>query len=68
MVGKTSRSEILWTTRGILTLQTLKASCPSDMHSRFYECSKLKKWMCELRMHVFANPVTYVCYAHTVPC
>ena len=59
MIGKTSGSKIFWTNRGIVGLQSLKVSCLSDMHSRFYEFSKLKKWMCELctflqiRSHIF---------------
>ena len=32
----------------LVALQSLQVSCLSDMHSRFYESSKLKKWMCEL--------------------
>ena len=57
MIGKTSRSEICYIDRGIVALQSLQVSCLpdiksiytlADMHSRFYESSKLKKWMCEL--------------------
>ena len=48
MIGKTSGSNIFWTNRGIVALQSLQVSCLSDMHSRFYDSSKLKKWMCEL--------------------
>ena len=48
MIGKTSGSKILWTNRGIVALQSLQVSCLSDMHSRFYDSSKLKKWICEL--------------------
>ena len=39
---------MIWTNRGVIALQSLLVSCLSDMHSRFYESSKLKKWMCEL--------------------
>ena len=48
MIGKTSESKIFWTIRGIVAQQSLQVSCLSDMHSRFYEYSKLKKWMREL--------------------
>ena len=48
MIGKTLRSEICWANRGIVALQSLQVSYLSDLHSRFYESSKLKKWMCEL--------------------
>ena len=48
MIGKTLRSEMYWTNRGKVALQSLQVSCLSDMHSRFYESSKLKKWMFEL--------------------
>ena len=40
--------EICCTNRGIVALQSLQVSRLSDMYSRFYESSKLKKWMCEL--------------------
>ena len=46
------RSEVpLYT---VVSQQYLSVSCLSDMHKGFYECSKLKNWMCELRMHLFA--------------
>ena len=48
MIGKTSGYKIFLTNKGIVALQSLQDSCLSDMHSRFYESSKLKKWMCEL--------------------
>ena len=48
MIGTTSGSKIFWTNRRIVALQSLQLSCLYDMHSRFYESSKLKKWMCEL--------------------
>ena len=48
MIGKTERSEIFCTDRGLVALQSLQVSCLSDDQSRFYESSNLKKWMCEL--------------------
>ena len=48
MIGKVFRSEISWTDRGIVALQSEQVSCLSDVYSRLYESSKLKKWMCEL--------------------
>ena len=48
MIRKTERSEIYCTDRGIVALQSLEISCLSNMYCRFYESSKLKKWMLEL--------------------
>ena len=48
MIGKAERCHICCTDRGIVALQSLQVSCLSDMYNRFYESSKLKKWMCEL--------------------
>ena len=42
-----------------VTVLTLQISDLSVVHNRFYGSSKLKNWMCELRMHVFANLVAH---------
>ena len=63
MIGKTLRSENYWTNRGIVALHTLQVSCLSDMHSRFYASSKLKKWMCELCtfLHIRSHLLYFRC-------
>ena len=38
--------------------QSLKVSHLSNILNEFFESPKLKNWMCELRMRLFANSVT----------
>ena len=70
MIGITLRSDVCWTNRGIVALQSLQGSCLSDIHSRFYQSSKLKKWMCELctfsqiRSHIYYIYIKWVCHVH----
>ena len=62
MIGKTLRSETCWIDGGIVALQSLRVSCLSDMHRKFYEPSNLKKWMCELCvLQIWSHiPVSYL--------
>ena len=60
----TCRVEIFWEDRGVVVLQYLKVSHLSNIPNRFYESPcKVENWMCELTMHLFANPITYILYA-----
>ena len=43
-----------------IPLLSLKISDLHTVPNRFYESLNVENQMCELRMHVFPNPVTYV--------
>ena len=43
-----------------IPLLSLKISLLYTVPNRFYEFLNVENQMCELRMHVFPNPVTYV--------